>query len=242
MLRQLAILSMAICTFLLMSCSNTSSEGTAKKEDPKWNSAEGNPIEMKKKKGKKQPGSRAAADQIQIGEAVPMADLKLAATDGKTYSINDVKGENGVLVMFSCNTCPYVVAWEDRFPKVAEVCKEKNIGLYVVNSNEAKREGDDSMDAMKAHAEKMKYDFPYVVDTDHQLADAIGAMKTPDLFLFDKDLKLVYKGAIDDNHKSTKDVEHFYVKNAIGNLTAGQPIDPNSTKAIGCTIKRTKKL
>ncbi len=179
--------------------------------------------------------------QLNIGDAAPMTDYKMKDISGKELSMADVKKDNGLLVMFSCNTCPYVIAWEDRYPKVADYCEKNNIGLLVVNSNEARRDGDDSMDEMKKHAEEAKYNFPYVIDVNHQLADAIGAKKTPDLFLFDKEMKLAYKGAIDDSQDASG-VENFFVKTAMENMATGKPIDPNTTKAVGCTIKRIKKL
>lgn len=179
---------------------------------------------------------------LEIGATAPSADHKMKDISGKEISMNDVKGENGVLVLFSCNTCPYVIAWEDRYPQIAKNCAENGIGLLVVNPNEKQRDDKDSFEAMVEHAKEANYDFPYVVDAYHELADAMGATKTPDLFLFDGDLKLVYRGAIDDNMKQPEKVSNYYIQNAVNNLKAGAPIDPNSTKAIGCSIKRVKQV
>lgn len=179
---------------------------------------------------------------LEIGAALPMADLKMLDISGSELAANDLKGENGLLVMFSCNECPYVIGWEDRYPKIAEYCQVNRIGLMVVNSNEAQRDKEDSPEAMKKHAMEKGYNFPYLIDKDHKLADALGATRTPDLFLFDKDLKLAYKGCIDDNMKEPEKVQQFYVKNAINSLVGGQPIDPNVTKSVGCSIKRVAKI
>ena len=91
---------------------------------------------------------------------------------------------------------------------------------------------------MQARAKMQKYNFPYVVDTNHQLADAFGATKTPDLFLFDGELKLKYKGAIDNNARVPKSVSERYIQDAIVNMVSGKEIDPNATKSLGCSIKR----
>ncbi len=232
MKKQLTILLVFFASLtLFMACGTAESQNATTTGD--------NPEEVKVKF--KKVNDKEIDDQIKIGDVVPLTDYKMTGIDGETVTIADAKGENGVLLLFSCNTCPYVIAWEDRYNMIAEHCKANNVGLIVVNSNEAKRQGDDSMEAMKQHAEELKYDFAYVIDTNHQLADAIGAKKTPDLFLFDKDLKLVYKGAIDDNMRNPEKVEDFYIKNAVENMVKGETIDPSVTKAIGCTIKRIKK-
>lgn len=179
--------------------------------------------------------------QLQIGDKAPKTDLKLKNIDGKMTTLADLNKENGLCVIYSCNTCPWVVAWEDRYNQLYKECDELGVGFVLVNSNEAKREGDDSMAAMQAHAEEQGYlDFPYLVDKNHQLADAFGATKTPDVFLFDADMKLVYKGAIDDNSKDKNAVEEAYLANAIKALSKGKKIDPAETKALGCSIKRVK--
>ncbi|OWY21376.1 thioredoxin family protein [Sphingobacteriales bacterium UPWRP_1] len=183
-----------------------------------------------------------APASLEIGTPLPKSDLKMADVSGSELSANEIKGENGLLVIFSCNECPYVIGWEDRYPKIAEFCQLNKIGLMVVNSNEAQRDKEDSPEAMKKHAMEKGYNFPYLLDKNHQLADALGATRTPDLFLFDKDLKLAYKGCIDDNMKEPEKVQQFYIKNAVNSLVAGQPIDPNVTKAVGCSIKRISKI
>lgn len=184
------------------------------------------------------PASSPNAPALGIGDAAPMTTVKMQGIDNKEYSIADVADENGVLVIFSCNTCPFVIAWEDRYNEVAAAAAKHNIGVIVLNSNEAKRNGADSKDAMKSHAEEVGYDgFPYVVDENHQLADAFGATRTPDIFLFDGDMQLVYKGAIDDSG-GRGTMKEDYLINAMNNLVAGKPINPSHTKAIGCSIKR----
>lgn len=178
-------------------------------------------------------------EQISIGDTAPKSDLKMENLDGETVSLNDLKLENGLCVIFSCNTCPFVIAWEDRYNELASICEASKVGFVLINSNEAKRDGDDSMEEMKAHAKEKGYgDYAYVVDKNHELADAFGATKTPDVFLFDGDMKLAYKGAIDDNKKDRHMVMKPYLKKAVDAMIKGQKIDPETTRAIGCTIKR----
>lgn len=178
-------------------------------------------------------------DQISVGDKAPSSDLKMTGLDETETSLDQLKMENGLCVIFSCNSCPYVLAWEDRYNEIEGICKSNNVGFVLVNSNEAKREGADSMEEMKAHAKEKGYgDYAYVLDKDHKLADAFGATKTPDVFLFNGDMNLVYKGAIDDNKKDKHMVLKPYLKKAIDAMTRGQKIDPSSTKAVGCSIKR----
>lgn len=180
-------------------------------------------------------------DQIQLGDKAPKQELELKNIDGNPVTLGKLKGEKGLLVIYSCNTCPWVVAWEDRYNELYKECANEGIGFVLVNSNEAKREGADSMEEMKAHAkEKGYFNFAYVVDENHVLADAFGATKTPDVFLFNEEMELVYKGAIDDNSKDKNAVEEPYLMNAVKALSAGKEINPATTKALGCSIKRIK--
>ncbi|MBR9830853.1 thioredoxin family protein [bacterium] len=177
-------------------------------------------------------------ESLQIGAKAPMTTLKMKDTNGKMISLNDVKKENGLLVMFTCNTCPFVKAWEDRYTKIQKTAADKGIGVILVNSNEGKRENDDSIEAMKKHAAEKGFTAPYVVDADSKLANAFGAATTPHVYLFNKEFKLAYVGAIDDNYKSAGDADKHYLMDAINNMVAGKSINPSETKALGCSIKR----
>jgi len=177
---------------------------------------------------------------LKIGDKAPMIQYNMEDVSGVEVSLESLKRDNGLVVVFSCNTCPFVIAWEDRYNIVADLCSQSNIGMVAINSNEAKRDGDDSMEAMISHAKEKGYSFKYTVDTNSELAKAFGATKTPQVFLFDKNLKLVYTGAIDDNLKNAEKVDRFYLKDAINNMVSGSKIDPNITKALGCSIKKVK--
>lgn len=124
-------------------------------------------------------------------------------------------GENGLLVNFSCNTCPWVKAWEDRYNPIANLAQENDIGVIMLNPNAAIRNDGESMKDMQARAKSSNYNFYYALDEQAKLAEAFGATRTPDIFLFNSEMELVYTGAIDDNAKSAQDVEQQFLKNAI---------------------------
>ena len=179
-----------------------------------------------------------SGDPLQIGSPMPKADLKLKDISGKEIAMKDVKKENGVLVMFSCNTCPYVIKNQQRTLAIGDYAQKMNIGFIVLNSNEAQRETDDSYEAMKNYAKDQHYNWNYVVDKNNEVADAFGANRTPECFLFDKDLKLVYHGAIDDNPSNASAVVKEHLKNAINELIAGKEITVKESRSVGCSIKR----
>lgn len=175
---------------------------------------------------------------LEIGSNIPSADKKMADVKGKMQSIQDAMGKNGVLVMFSCNTCPYVIKTQTRTKELISISKKNKIGMIIINSNEAKRDADDSMEAMKKYAKAQGYTCSYVLDENSAMADAFGATRTPEVFLFDKTGKLVYKGAIDDNHSEPKNVSDKFLQKAITAVANGQKVNPESTKSVGCSIKR----
>ena len=175
--------------------------------------------------------------ELEIGSAMPLMDHQLANISGNTMTLADAKGDAGTLVVFSCNTCPWVIRWEDRYVSLANTYAPKGIGMIAVNSNAARFGGEDSLEEMLEHAKNNGYNFPYAQDPESELASAFGATKTPHIYLFDGDDKLVYRGAIDDNAKNAKKVDEPFLANAIDALLAGNPINPQTTKALGCSIK-----
>ena len=175
--------------------------------------------------------------ELEIGSAMPLMDHQLADISGNTMTLADAKGDAGTLVVFSCNTCPWVIRWEDRYVSLANTYSQKGIGMIAVNSNAARFGGEDSLEEMLEHAKNNGYNFPYAQDPESELASAFGATKTPHIYLFNSDDKLVYRGAIDDNAKNAKEVDEPFLANAIDALLAGSPINPETTKALGCSIK-----
>jgi peroxiredoxin len=177
------------------------------------------------------------AGELEIGSTMPLKDLELADISGKNMTLANAKGDAGTLVVFSCNTCPWVIRWEDRYVSLANTYAQKGIGMIAVNSNAARFGSEDSLEEMVEHAKNNGYNFPYAQDPESELASAFGATKTPHIYLFDGDDKLVYRGAIDDNAKNAKKVDVPFLANALDALLAGNPIDPQTTKALGCSIK-----
>ncbi len=181
---------------------------------------------------------------LKIGDAAPAADVKMKDVSGSAKSLKELAGKNGLLVVFSCNTCPFVVGsegsegWEGRYPELMAFSARHGVGTAFVNSNEAKRNDGDGFADMQARYKEKKFSGAYLLDEGHKVADAYGARTTPHVFLFNKELKLVYKGAIDDNVASASAVKEHWLQNAIGNLAEGKAIEPATTRNIGCSIKR----
>ena len=178
-----------------------------------------------------------AAGELELGSSIPMANVKMPDVSNEEISLNDAMGPNGLLVVFSCNTCPWVDAWEDRYIAIAEKYASRGIGMIAVNPNEASRERGDSFEDMQDRAGELGYTFYYALDEDSRLANAFGATRTPHIFLFDNERKLIYRGAIDDNERKARKVKKPYLMNAMDEMLAGKPVTLTSTKALGCTIK-----
>jgi hypothetical protein len=184
-------------------------------------------------------------ETLAIGASAPKADLKMKNINGKELSLNDIKKENGLLVVFSCNTCPFVVGsegsegWEGRYDELRKFAEANKVGMVLVNSNEAKRDKGDDLESMKTRAKEHGFaQCNYVLDVNSELANAFYARTTPHVYLFDKSMKLAYKGSIDDNVDDSKKVSTPYLKNAITNMALGKAVDPAETKPVGCSIKR----
>ena len=177
-------------------------------------------------------------ESIAIGADIPVATQKMRSTDGKEVSLKSAN-KNGLIVMFSCNSCPYVIKSQERTKEIMAFAKEKGVGMVVVNSNQAYREKDDSFEEMKRYGREQGYTAPYVLDEGSALADAFGANRTPEVFLFDKGGKLVYKGAMEDSPATPASSKELYLKDAILKMQAGLAPDPSVTKSIGCSIKRS---
>lgn len=177
---------------------------------------------------------------IAINSEMPNIDDKLQSVNGYSYSLGSISEKNGLIVIFTSNTCPFVIKWEDRYTIVEELAKKNNLGLAYINSNYKKRDGDDSFEKMKEHAKKYNYRASYLLDTESKLANSFGAKTTPHIFMFNREHKLVYKGAIDDNYEDINKVKEFYLKEAMEQLANGKKIKVSETDPVGCSIKRFK--
>lgn len=176
-------------------------------------------------------------NELGLNSTIPMASEKMKDVSGKFISLNEVKTKKGLLVIFSCNTCPYVKLSESRIKLLTDSCIKSGIGCIIINSNEAERSEDDSFDAMIQYAAKQQFSCYYVVDTHSKLADAFGATRTPQCFLFNQ-TGLIYKGAIDDYVKDATLAKAHYLNDAIDALIRNELPSVQETKSIGCTIKR----
>lgn len=168
-------------------------------------------------------------------------DFKLKSVDGKNYSMSDYKDAKGFIVVFTCNTCPFAVKYEDRVNALAKKYKPKGYILLAINSNDPEVQPDDTYAKMQAKAKAEGFAFPYLVDEGQKIYPQYGATKTPHVFLLDKNQVVKYIGAIDDNADDASAVKERYLENAIASLEKGSDPSPAVTKAIGCSIKAKKK-
>lgn len=181
---------------------------------------------------------RSGNDPLAIGSAMPKGDIVMKDISGKDISLNNARKSNGLLVMFSCNTCPVVINNAARAAEVSKFALDKNVGVIFLNANEANRSASESLQAMKEYASKEGYSWYYAVDQNSELANAFGATKTPECFLFNKEGKLVYHGAIDDSPGKAENVNRKHLQEAITEISSGKEVSVKTSKSVGCTIKR----
>lgn len=190
--------------------------------------------------GNRPPSASATrtSEPLPIGASLPKADIRVKDVSGKEVTLRQVKQANGLLVMFSCNTCPYVIANQGRTKEVGAYASNRQIGVILLNANEGDRSGGNSFTEMQAYAKAQAYPFYYAVDNNSVLADAFGASRTPECYLFDKNGKLVYHGAIDDSPGAPESVKKHHLQNAIDEMVSGKDVTVKETKSVGCSIRR----
>ena len=171
--------------------------------------------------------------RLKIGDQA--VDFNLPSTDGKKYGLGNFK-DKLIAVIFTCNHCPYAQAYEDRIKKLQEEFKE-SLQIVAINSNDSEGYPEDSFENMKIRYKEFNFNFPYLRDKTQEVAKAYGAEVTPDVFLFDKNRKLVYRGRIDDNWEHSYDVIQQDLKKAIGETLQDRKVMKEEEKAIGCSIK-----
>jgi hypothetical protein len=183
---------------------------------------------------------------LAVGAQLPMGDVELRDIDG-AKSLNSLFGAKGLIVIFSSNTCPFVVGgknfegWEIRYNPLHSLAKRLGFNLVLINSNEAKRDNGESYADMQKRAKEMDYTMPYLYDANHLLADAMGAKTTPHVFFFNTEKKLVYTGSIDNNMEQKKKKSINYLEIAMNNVSKGKKVRKSSTPPIGCSVKRQSK-
>lgn len=182
----------------------------------------------------------ALIESIIIPLGTEMPHFKINDPDGKAHDSDQLYGTRGLLVIFTCNHCPYAQAVWPRVIKVADFAQEMRINTVAINPNIHPDYPDDSPENMKSMIEELGIPFPYLVDETQEAAKSFKAQCTPDIFLFDKNKKLIYHGRIDDNWKDESKVTKNELKNAIINYVEGMPISEKQNPTIGCSIKWRK--
>jgi len=173
---------------------------------------------------------------LALGTEAP--DFKLPDPSGKEYSLADFKGAPALLVAFICNHCPYVKHIADEFANLAKEYQAKGVAVVAINSNDVTTHPADSPEKMAEEIEKRGYTFPYLYDETQQVARAYRAACTPDFYVFDKNLKLVYRGQMDSSRpESGIPVTGKDLRAALDAVLAGQPVPEEQTPSIGCNIK-----
>lgn len=175
-----------------------------------------------------------ATNKLKIGDKAP--DFNLIGIDDKFYSIDSFKGKKLLCIIFSCNHCPYVKAYEDRIIAIQREFAN-DLQIVAINSNDDVNYPEDSFEEMKKRAKQKEFNFLYLRDADQTIASAYGATHTPEVFLFDQERKLQYHGKIDDNWNYPNQVKETYLKDAIKALLDGKEVNVKETYSIGCTIK-----
>jgi thiol-disulfide isomerase/thioredoxin len=178
-----------------------------------------------------------AQEALPIGSEIPMAERVMENANGSATSIAQQVRPRGVAVMFWCNTCPWVRRYEDRVSALVREFSDAGVGFIAVNPNDPVAFPGDNFDAMRALVAEAGYPFAYVVDEGSEMARAFGATRTPQIFLFNSDGRLVYEGTIDDSPSDPGEVEQAFFRDALERMIAGEPIQVEKTKAFGCTIK-----
>ncbi|MEO9076562.1 MAG: thioredoxin family protein [Gelidibacter sp.] len=167
-------------------------------------------------------------------------DFKLKNIDGTMVSLADYKDAEGFIVIFTCNTCPYSVVYEDRIVALDKKYAAKGYPVIAIMPNNTNMQPRDNRDAMKQRAKEKGFTFPYLIDEGQKVSPQYGATKTPEVYLLQKTKKgneVKYIGAIDDNYQDDQAVQSKYVENAVDALLSGQSIKETTTRAIGCSIK-----
>jgi peroxiredoxin len=172
---------------------------------------------------------------IAIATEAPAFDLP--GIDGQQHRLDDYADKPALAVVWSCNHCPYVQAWEGRMVALQREFGDRGFELVAISSNDADNYPEDSFEAMKARSEEQGFNFDYLYDEDQSVLNAYGAERTPEVFLFDRDRRLVYHGAIDESREEDEVTER-YLRDAIEAVLAGEEPPMSDTPPVGCTVKR----
>jgi len=182
-----------------------------------------------------------SGDGVEVGDKAPA--FYLQNVDGRMISLSDYDEKNGVIVIFTCNHCPYSVAYEDRIIALDKKYAPLGFPVVAINPNDPDVQPADSYEKMVERSQEKDFPFPYLFDKSQEVYPEYGATRTPHVFLLEnkgKYFEVIYIGAIDDNYQNEEYVEEKYLENAIDDIQSGKKVMTDFTKAIGCTIKAKK--
>jgi peroxiredoxin len=171
---------------------------------------------------------------VGLGTEVPQFDLP--GVDGRNRSLDSYGGAAALVLVQSCNHCPYVQAWEDRLSAVARDYADRGVRVVAINSNDAANYPEDSFEEMQKRSSAQGFTFDYLYDEPQAVARQLGAERTPEVFLFDRERRLVYHGAIDDS-RDEDEVSQQYLRDALDAVLSSQEPAVSETPAVGCTVK-----
>ena len=171
---------------------------------------------------------------LPIGATAP--SFNLPATNGSSITLESLAGASIVVIVFTCNHCPYAQAWENRLVSAANTYRPRNVRFALISANDPVAYPEDSFDEMKARAESHNYPFPYLFDGSQNVARSYGAERTPEVFVLDTNQELRYHGAVDDN-SNEDEVSQHWMRDALDSLTTGSDLSVVNTTPVGCTIK-----
>ena len=175
--------------------------------------------------------------KIHLETGAKLPDFNLPGVDGKNHSPGLFQNSSILVVMFTCNHCPYVQAYENRLINLQKEYKDKGVSFIAINVNDEINYPEDSFENMKKRAKEKNYNFPYLRDKSQETAKTFGASFTPEIFVFDQERTLQYHGRIDDNWQEPDKVTKQNLKEAIEAILTNKPIERRETQAIGCTVK-----
>ena len=160
----------------------------------------------------------------------------LPGVDGRQHRLDDFADSAALVVVFTCNHCPYAQAWEGRLIGLQQEYADRGVAFVAINANDPEKHPGDNFEAMKARAQDHNYPYPYLQDLPQTTARAYGAERTPETFVFDRERNLVYHGTPDDNSELEQVTQHF-LRDGIEAALAGRPAPIAETRPVGCTIK-----
>ncbi len=172
---------------------------------------------------------------MNINDQLP--DFNLLGTDNQHHTPAEYRDKEAVAIIITCNHCPYARAYVSRISDMVAKYEGQGIGFFAINPNDTVNYPEDSFERMIPMAAQLNLEGKYLYDENQELAHAFSAMKTPEVYLFDKERKLVYQGAIDDNYEEPGNVQEKFLENAINSLLQNDPIRETETTPIGCSVK-----